>query len=57
MTPLDKSEELIEQLGVWNAIYTVDCILKVIKEYPNNSEDIKDWKQVREEIVIRLNRL
>ena len=57
MTAKEKTEELVEQLGAWNAIYTVDCILKVIKEYPNNSEDIKDWREVRKELVKRLEKL
>ena len=52
MTPKEKSEELVEQLGVLNAIYLVDSILIVIEDY-NNLEDINDWKQVRNELLTR----
>lgn len=52
MTPKEKSEELVEQLGVLNAIYLVDSILIVIEDY-NNPEDINDWKNVRDELLTR----
>ena len=52
MTPKEKAEELVEQLGVLNAIYLVDSILIVIEDY-NNLEDINDWKNVRDELLIR----
>lgn len=52
MTPKEKSEELVEHLGVLNAIYLVDSVLIVIEDY-NNLEDINDWKQVRNELLIR----
>lgn len=52
MTPKEKSEELVEQLGVLNAIYLVDSILIVIEDY-NNLNDINEWKQVRDELLTR----
>ena len=48
----EKAKELVEQLGVLNAIYLVDSVLIVIEDY-NNLEDINDWKQVRNELLIR----
>lgn len=52
MTPKEKSEELVEQLGVLNAIYLVESILIVIEDY-NNVEDIDNWKNVKNELLIR----
>ena len=57
MTPQEKANELVEQIGVPYAIYLVDSILIVIEDYPNNSEDIRDWEEVREELVTRLEKL
>lgn len=57
MTPRQKTRELIEQVGVFNAIYVVDSILIVIKEYPNNNEDVEDWLKVKDELEKRLKKL
>lgn len=52
MTPKEKSEELVYQLGVLNAIYLVDSILIVLEDYEAVAYvEIKEWKQVRDELL------
>jgi hypothetical protein len=45
MTPKEKSEELVEQLGVLNAIYLAETILMIIND--PESQDIQEWAEVK----------
>ena len=49
MTPQEKVEELIENLGVFNAIYLAEHMLIVLEDYEGIDEihnDIQEWKEV-----------
>ena len=46
MTPQEKVEELIENLGVFNAIYLVEHVLIVLEDYKEVDNNIHEWKEV-----------
>ena len=49
MTPQEKVEELIENLGVFNAIYLAEHMLIVLEDYEGIDEihnEIQEWKEV-----------
>ncbi len=49
MTPQEKVEELIENLGVLNAIYLAEHVLIVLEDYEEIDEihkEVQEWKEV-----------
>lgn len=49
MTPQEKVEELIENLGVFNAIYLAEHMLIVLEDYAGIEkihDEIQEWKEV-----------
>ena len=56
MTPQEKVEDLIQQLGVVNAIYLVDTVIFVIEEY-ENPINIQYWRKIKLELELRLKQL
>jgi hypothetical protein len=49
MTPQEKVEELIENLGVFNAIYLAEHVLIVLEDYElivKINDEIQEWKEV-----------
>ena len=45
MTPKEKSEELVEQLGVLNAVYLVETVLMIIND--PEYQDLQEWAEVK----------
>lgn len=48
MTPEEKVEELIENLGVPNALYLANEVLIVLGDYEEIENNIHEWKKVVE---------
>jgi hypothetical protein len=46
MTPKEKSDELVEDLGVFNAIYLAEHVLIVLEDYKEVDNNIHEWKEV-----------
>ena len=46
MTPQEKVEELIENLGVFNAIYLAEHVLIVLEDYKEVDNNIHEWEEV-----------
>lgn len=60
MTPQEKVEELIENLGVFNAIYLAEHMLIVLEDYEGIDEihnEIQEWKEVLELLKKRQEKL
>lgn len=48
MTPKEKVEELVENLGVFNALYLAKEILIVLEDYEEVENNIHEWTEVRD---------
>lgn len=46
MTPKEKSDELVEDLGVFNAIYLAQHVLIVLEDYKEVDNNIHEWEEV-----------
>lgn len=46
MTPQEKVDELIENLGVSNALYLAGEVLIVLEDYEEVDNNISDWIEV-----------
>ena len=46
MTPEEKVEELVENLGVLNALYLAEEVLIVLEDYEEVGNNIHEWKEV-----------
>jgi hypothetical protein len=46
MTPEEKVEELVENLGVFNALYLAEEVLIVLEDYEEVGNNIHEWKEV-----------
>ena len=48
MTPQEKVEELVENLGVFNALYLAGEVLIVLEDYEPVKNNIDEWTEVRD---------
>lgn len=51
MTSQEKAEELVENLGVFNAIYLTEHVLIILEDYDGIDkihDEIQEWKEVLE---------
>ena len=48
MTPQEKVEELVENLGVFNALYLAEEVLIVLEDYEPVQNNIDQWTEVRD---------
>ena len=48
MTPQEKVEELVENLGVFNALYLAGEVLIVLEDYEPVGNNIDEWTEVRD---------
>jgi len=48
MTPQEKAEELIYNLGIYNAIYLAEHTLIVLEDYVEVNNNINEWQEVLE---------
>ena len=46
MTPEEKVEELVENLGVYNGLYLAKEVLIVLEDYEEVDNNISDWIEV-----------
>lgn len=46
MTPQEKVDELVENLGVFNALYLAEHVLIVLEDYEEVENNIHEWKEV-----------
>jgi hypothetical protein len=53
MTPEEKVEELVENLGVFNALYLAEHVLIVLEDYEEVNNNIHEWNEVRKQLEIR----
>jgi len=53
MTPQEKVEELVENLGVFNALYLAEHVLIVLEDYEEVNNNIHEWDEVRKQLEIR----
>lgn len=53
MTPQEKVEELVENLGVFNALYLAEHVLIVLEDYEEVDNNIHEWDEVRKQLEIR----
>ena len=53
MTPEEKVEELVENLGVFNALYLAEHVLIVLEDYEEVENNIHEWDEVRKQLEIR----
>lgn len=53
MTPQEKVEELVENLGVFNALYLAEHVLIVLEDYEEVENNISEWDEVRKLLEIR----
>jgi hypothetical protein len=53
MTPEEKVEELIQNLGVFNALYLAEHVLIVLEDYEEVDNNIHEWDEVRKQLEIR----
>ena len=53
MTPEEKVEELVENLGVFGALYLAGEILIVLEDYEEVENNIHEWDEVRKQLEIR----
>jgi hypothetical protein len=57
MTPEEKVEELVENLGVFNALYLAEHMLIVLEDYEEVDNNIHEWDEVRKQLEIRQQKL
>ena len=57
MTPEEKVEELVENLGVFNALYLAEHVLIVLEDYKEVENNIHEWDEVRKQLEIRQQKL
>jgi hypothetical protein len=57
MTPEEKVEELVENLGVFNALYLAEHVLIVLEDYEEVDNNISEWDEVRKLLEIRQGKL
>jgi len=57
MTPQEKVEELVENLGVFNALYLAEHVLIVLEDYEEVENNIHEWDEVRKLLEIRQSAL
>lgn len=57
MTPQEKVEELVEQLGIFNAIYLAEHVLIVLEDYESVNNNIQEWQEVLELLEKRQDKL
>lgn len=55
MTPEEKVEELVENLGVFNALYLAGEVLIVLEDYEEVENNISEWDEVKKLLEIRSN--
>ena len=55
MTPQEKVEELVENLGVFNALYLAGEMLIVLEDYEEVENNIHEWDEVKKLLEIRSN--
>lgn len=48
MTPQEKVEELVENLGVYNGLYLAEEVLIVLEDYEPFEKNINEWEEVRD---------
>ena len=48
MTTKEKATELIKDLGVEHAIYVIDEVLTVLKDWEETELAQKDWEEIKE---------
>jgi hypothetical protein len=48
MTPQEKVEELVENLGVYNGLYLAEEVLIVLEDYEPFENNINEWEEVRD---------
>lgn len=53
MTPEEKVEELVENLGVFNALYLAEHVLIVLEDYEEVNNNIHEWDEVKKQLEIR----
>jgi hypothetical protein len=53
MTPEEKVEELVENLGVFGALYLAEHMLIVLEDYEEVENNIHEWDEVRKQLEIR----
>jgi hypothetical protein len=53
MTPEEKVEELVQNLGVFNALYLAEHVLIVLEDYTEVDNNIHEWDEVRKQLEIR----
>ena len=53
MTPEEKVEELIQNLGVFNALYLAEHVLIVLEDYEEVNNNIHEWDEVKKQLEIR----
>jgi hypothetical protein len=53
MTPEEKVEELVQNLGVFNALYLAEHVLIVLEDYAEVDNNIHEWDEVRKQLEIR----
>jgi len=53
MTPQEKVEELVEQLGISNALYLAEHVLIVLEDYEEVNNNIHEWDEVKKQLEIR----
>ena len=53
MTPQEKVEELVEQLGISNALYLAEHVLIVLEDYEEVNNKIHEWDEVKKQLEIR----
>jgi hypothetical protein len=53
MTTQEKVEELVENLGVFGALYLAEHMLIVLEDYEEVENNIYEWDEVRKQLEIR----
>jgi hypothetical protein len=53
MTIEEKVEELVENLGVFNALYLAEHVLIVLEDYEEVNNNIHEWDEVKKQLEIR----
>jgi len=48
MTPQEKVEELVENLGVYNGLYLAEEVLIVLEDYEPFENNTHEWTEVRD---------
>ena len=53
MTIEEKVEDLVENLGVFNALYLAEHVLIVLEDYEEVNNNIHEWDEVKKQLEIR----